>query len=153
MPFQRTLLLASALAVATQPAMAGTRASALILYSDDPQERAFQQSAGFSDAVVLADGTIHLSGIVVGPEADRAAFERAYLRIGSILARAGASWDDVIDITSFHTDIEPQVAVMSEVQKQFVTQPYPAWTAVQVSRLYLEAARTEIKVIAKRQVR
>ncbi len=150
MPFQRTLLLASALAVASQPTVAGTRASAQILYSDDPHERAFQQSAGFSDAVILADGTIYLSGIVVGPEADTAAYERAYRRIGAILTRAGASWDDVVDITSFHTEIEPQVAVMSEVQKQFLTAPYPAWTAVQVSRLYLEAARTEIKVVAKR---
>lgn len=155
MAFQRTVLVAGALGLAAQasPAAAGTRTTAEVLYSEDPQERAFQESAGYSDAVILRDGTIHLSGVVVGPSADKASFERAYRRISDILLRAGATWEDVVDITSYHTDIEPQVAVMSEVQKQFITPPFSAWTAVQVSRLYSPGGVTEIKIVARKPVR
>ena len=155
MACQRTVLIAGALglALATAPAQAGTRTTAEVLYSENPQERAFQESAGYSDAVILRDGTIHLSGVVVGPNADKASFERAYRKIGEILLRAGATWEDVVDITSYHTDIEPQVAVMSEVQKQFIAPPFAAWTAVQVSRLYSPGGITEIKITAKKQVR
>ncbi len=152
---QRALLMAGALglAVVAQPASAGTRTTSEVLYSENVEERAFQESAGFSDAVILADGTIYLSGIVVGPEADEAAFNRAYRRISDILIRAGASWEDVLDITSYHTDIEAQIGPMSAVQKQYLAPPFPAWTAVQVSRLYLADGKTEIKVVAKRPPR
>lgn len=152
---QRTLLVAGALgfAVAAQPALAGTRTTAEVLYSEDAEERAFQESAGFSDAVILRDGTIYLSGIVVGPKADEAAFAAAYRRISNILIRAGSSWEDVVDVTSFHTDIENQIGPMSAVQKQYLAPPFPAWTAIQVSRLYLAEGRTEIKIVAKRSPR
>lgn len=155
MACQRTALHAGALglAVLAVPAQAGTRTTADVLYSENPQERAFQESAGYSDAVILRDGTIYLSGVVVGPTADKAAFERTYRRISDILLRAGATWEDVVEITSYHTDIEPQVAVMSEVQKQFITPPFAAWTAVQVTRLYSPGGVTEIKIVAKKAVR
>ncbi|MDM7954942.1 Rid family hydrolase [Blastomonas sp.] len=152
---QRVLLIASALGLATvsHPALAGSRTTAQVLYSENAEERAFQESAGFSDAVILHDGTIYLSGIVVGPDADEAAFNRAYRRISDILIRAGSSWEDVVDVTSYHTDIDKQIGPMSAVQKQYLAPPFPAWTAIQVTRLYLPEGRTEIKVVAKRAPR
>ena len=58
MACQRTALHAGALglAVLAVPAQAGTRTTADVLYSENPQERAFQESAGYSDAVILRDG-------------------------------------------------------------------------------------------------
>ncbi|KPF77176.1 hypothetical protein IP68_00330 [Blastomonas sp. AAP25] len=152
---QRALLIAGALAlsVVSHPALAGSRTTAEVLYSENAEERAFQESAGFSDAVILRDGTIYLSGIVVGPDADEAAFNAAYRRISGILIRAGSSWEDVIDVTSYHTDIDKQIGPMSEVQKQYLAPPFPAWTAIQVSRLYLPEGKTEIKIVAKRSPR
>lgn len=155
MACQRTVRIAGALGLAAlaSPAMAGTRTTAEVIYSENPQERAFQESVGYSDAVILRDGTIYLSGVVVGPSADKASFERAYRKLSDILLRAGATWEDVVEVTSYHTDIEPQVAIMSEVQKQFIAPPFAAWTAVQVSRLYPPGGITEIKLIAKKAVR
>ncbi len=152
---RRTALIAGALGLAcvVQPAWAGTRTTAEVLYSQNAEERAFQESAGYSDAVMLTDGTIYLSGVVVGPEADEAAFNRAYQKISDILIRAGSSWEDVVDITSYHTDIDSQLGVMSTVQKQYLAPPFPAWTAIQVTRLYLAEGKTEIKVVAKRSPR
>ncbi|HEX8261691.1 MAG TPA: Rid family hydrolase [Allosphingosinicella sp.] len=120
--------------------------------SENEGARKFQEAWGYSDAVVVGD-TIYLSGIVVGlgrGETDlEAAYERAYQRIGSILKRAGASWDDVVDISSFHTDVEGQIEKMVAAHKRHVKAPYPAWTAIGVAKI-LGGGSTEIKIVAKR---
>jgi enamine deaminase RidA (YjgF/YER057c/UK114 family) len=65
------------------------------------------EPSGFADAIVTGD-TIYLSGVVAGVregETDlQVGYTRAFERIGDILKKAGASWDDVAEITSFHTD-------------------------------------------------
>ena len=121
--------------------------------SENEGARKFQEDWGFSDAVVTGD-TIYLSGIVVGaPEQGKdlaASYERVYGHIAAILKRAGASWDDVVDITSFHTDVTAQMPVIVAVHKRHVKAPYPAWTAIDVDRLIPDGGITEIKVVAKR---
>ncbi|HYW16197.1 MAG TPA: Rid family hydrolase [Allosphingosinicella sp.] len=147
--FVGTLLLASASAT---PAAAGERQRSTVLMSENAQGRKFQEEWGYSDAVVAGD-SIYLSGIVVGrreAETLEAAFERAYGQIAAILARAGAGWDDVVDLTSFHTDVAAQMPALVAVHKRFVRAPYPAWTAIDVDRLIPEGGIAEIKVVARR---
>jgi enamine deaminase RidA (YjgF/YER057c/UK114 family) len=152
----RRIYLAAAMTLALVPiggpAEAGERQRAAVLMAEDEGARKFQENWGFSDAVVTGD-TIYLSGIVVGlrpGEADlKAPYERVYQRIGAVLARAGASWDDVVDMTSFHTDVEGQIEAMAAVQKAYVKAPYPAWTALGVAKI-LGGGITEIKITAKR---
>ena len=123
--------------------------------SDNEGARKFQEDWGFSDAVVTGD-TIYLSGVVVGMPPGSSdmegAYDLVYRSIGAILARAGASWDDVVDLTSFHADVEAQVPVMAGVHKKYVKAPYPAWTAIGVARI-LGNGLTEIKVTARKPVR
>jgi len=103
-------------------------------------------------AIITAD-TIYLSGIVVGLAPGKTdlgeAYDGIYERIGSILKRAGASWDDVVDMTSFHTDVEGQIEQMVTVHKTYVTAPFPAWTAIGVAKI-LGGGITEIKITARR---
>jgi len=135
------------------PAQAGTRQQAQVLYSDDPAERAFQERFGYNDAIILPDGTIYLSGVIVAPQPGDAnldaAYARAYRRLGNILVRAGATWEDVVEITSFHTALADQLEPMARVQKQFITPPFAAWTAIQVVGLADDRGITEIKLIAR----
>ena len=150
----RFFLLLSVAAVVVPPAAAGAgeRQRATVLMSDDEGSRKFQEEWGYSDAVVAGD-TIYLSGVVVGQrdgEAMEASYDRTYRQIGAILARAGASWDDVVDITSFHTDVTAQMPAIVAVHKRYVKAPYPAWTAIVVDRLIPERGITEIKIVAKR---
>ena len=122
--------------------------------SDDEGSRRFQEEWGYSDAVVAGD-TIYLSGVVVGQregETLEAAYDRAYRQIGAILRRAGASWDDVVDITSYHTDVTAQMPAIVAVHRRYVTAPFPAWTAIDVDRLIPERGITEIKIVARRPV-
>jgi enamine deaminase RidA (YjgF/YER057c/UK114 family) len=120
--------------------------------SQSERGREFQEKWGFNDAIVVGD-TIYLSGIVVGTapgETDiKLGYDRVYKQIGAVLKRAGASWDDVVDMTSFHTDVEGQIEQMAAVHKRYVTAPYPAWTAIGVAKI-LGNGITEIKITAKR---
>ena len=150
---RRALLLLPLVAVAT-PSAAGAQArqQSTVLMSEDEGERAFQERTGYADAVIAGD-TIYLSGVVVGQregESLEAAYERGYRRIAAILNRAGASWDDVVDITSYHTDITTQFEAMTAVHRRHVRPPFPAWTAIDVDRLIPERGITEIKIVARR---
>jgi enamine deaminase RidA (YjgF/YER057c/UK114 family) len=145
------LLAAAFLAALAAPAAAGERQRATVLMSENSSAREFQEKWGFSDAVIAGD-TIYLSGIVAGRGPDEQgyepAYERVYRQIGAILKRAGASWDDVVDMSSFHTDVEGQIEAMAAVHKRHVKAPYPAWTAIGVTKV-LGGGITEIKVAAK----
>ena len=137
------------------PASAQTRGPANVLMSEDPGERRFQDETGYSDAVIAGD-TIYLSGVVVGLREGEdldAAYDRTYARIGAILARAGAGWDDVVDITSYHTDVTAQFPAMAAVHRRYVRAPFPAWTAIDVDRLIPRDGITEIKIVARRPER
>jgi enamine deaminase RidA (YjgF/YER057c/UK114 family) len=131
----------------------GERQKATVLMPTDPASRVVLETEGFSEAVIIADD-IYLSGVVTELEDGEAELEVAYTRsfesIGAILARGGASWDDVVEITSFHTDFASQLSPFVAVKSRFVRPPHAAWTAIGVSRLVPDKGITEIKVIAKR---
>lgn len=84
----------------------------------------------------------------VDKEAMAVAFRAAFEEAGAVLKEAGASWDDVVDITTFHTDIDAQIYPFADVKDEFIKAPYPAWTAIDVDRLFSPEAITEIKIIA-----
>ena len=68
--------------------------------------------------------------------ATRSGLSRAFDEIAARLRRVlGASWDDVVEISSFHTDLVSQMPAMVAVKRRYVRPPYPAWTAVRVTRL------------------
>ena len=147
----RTLVALGLATLAAAPAAALPPES--VLMAEDPEYRAMQEKYGFSDAVIVGD-MIYLSGVVAGfapGETDMVpAYDRAFRHIGKILARAGASWADVVDVTTFHTDVKAQLDAMNTARARYMKAPYPAWTAIGVSRLLPDTGLTEIKVIARK---
>ena len=143
-----TLLIASV----STTSLAGARQNAKVLMAPDPAALKIEQDWGFSDAIVSGD-TVYLSGVVAGVregESDlRLGYTRAFERIGEILKNAGASWDDVVEIMSFHTDLTTQMPAIVAVKNIYVKPPFPAWTAIQVSRLIPPNGITEIRIVAK----
>lgn len=142
------------LALAATPAFAAPREGTTVLMPADPRMRSVLEEWGFAEAVVRGD-TVYLSGVVAGlrpGETDQAAaYERAFRTIGSILERAGSSWDDVLDMTTYHTDVTAQFDTFREVRKRYVKAPYPTWTAIDIDRLIPEGALAEIKVVAQKR--
>lgn len=145
-------ILALLLAAAATPALAGARQEAATVMPENPEARKFLEEWGFSDAIVTGD-TVYLSGVVVGlrpGETDlQAAYARTFEHIGTVLKRAGVGWDDVVDITSYHTDLTTQMPAIVAVKNRYVKAPFPAWTAIGVSRLIPDRGLTEIKLTAK----
>ena len=141
-------------AVATHSAAgAQARTDETVLMSTNERARADQERYGYADAVVAGD-LIFLSGIVAGQAPGETtltpAFERAFRLIGRILERAGASYADVVDVTTYHTDITGQIEAYAEVQRRFLGSPPPAWTAIDIDRLLPDGGVTEIKIVARR---
>jgi enamine deaminase RidA (YjgF/YER057c/UK114 family) len=147
-------IVSAALAAAAMilPAGAGARDEAKVFMTDHPEGLKFEKQWGFCDAIVTGD-TLYLSGVVAGTrDGDsnlEAAYARAFEHIAGILKKAGASWDDVVEITSYHTDVTAQMPAIVAVKNKYVRAPFPAWTAVQVVRLIPENGITEIKLVAK----
>jgi enamine deaminase RidA (YjgF/YER057c/UK114 family) len=150
---KRKLALIAMAAFVPAAAHAGARQQGQVLMSEDPGDRKFQEDWGYADAIVTGD-TVYLSGVVAGVRPGEngleQAYERAFQRLGAILKRAGLGWDDVVDITSFHTDLTTQMPAIVAVKKKYITGPPPAWTAIGVSRLIPNSGITEIKLVAKR---
>ncbi|MFH7803769.1 RidA family protein [Acinetobacter sp. BSP-53] len=74
--------------------------------------------------------------------------ELAFSNLSQTLAAAGCTFDDIVDVTTFHTDPEQQFETIMKVKHQIFTQkPYPNWTAVGVT--WLAGFDFEIKVIAR----
>ena len=71
---------------------------------------------------------------------------RTLENIAIVLEAAGSSLDNVVKATVFVTDMDDYRAI-NEVYAEYMTKPYPARSAVEVSRLPIEIG-VEIEVIA-----
>jgi Putative translation initiation inhibitor, yjgF family len=73
---------------------------------------------------------------------------RAFDNLDAVLAAAGCSFDDVIDVTVFMVDAETNFAkAWAIVPEYWGDAPYPSLTGIGVSWLY--GFQFEIKVIAR----
>ena len=72
----------------------------------------------------------------------------AFENLTATLKAGGCGLDDIVDVTTFHTDPENQFATVLAVKNEIFPQaPYPNWTAVGVN--WLAGFDFEIKVIAR----
>tara|TARA_R110000751_G_scaffold153023_2_gene258166 strand:- start:157 stop:555 length:399 start_codon:yes stop_codon:yes gene_type:complete len=114
---------------------------------------ALYEAHGYSAAIRSGD-LLFVSGQVGSredgtPEPEfRTQVERAFDNLAAVLEAAGCSLDDIVDVTSFHTDPENQFeTIMAVKNRVFPAPPYPNWTAVGVN--WLAGFDFEIKVIAR----
>ncbi|ORM84636.1 hypothetical protein HA44_04630 [Mixta gaviniae] len=114
---------------------------------------ALYEEHGYS-AAIRSDNLLFVSGQVGSradgsPEPDFATQVRlAFDNLQATLAAAGCTLDDLIDVTTFHTDPQNQFATIMQVKaERFPQAPYPNWTAVGVT--WLAGFDFEIKVIAR----
>ena len=64
------------------------------------------------------------------------------------LAAAGATLDDVVELTTFHIDLRGEMEQFAKVKDEYLPRNYPAWTAVDVTQLALPELRVEIRAVA-----
>jgi enamine deaminase RidA (YjgF/YER057c/UK114 family) len=73
---------------------------------------------------------------------------QAFENVRSVLEEAGAGFDDVVELNSFHVGFNEHIGIFMQVKDGFCKEPYPAWTAVGVAELAF-GALVEIKVTAR----
>ena len=125
----------------------------------DPEVRfhsSFMEQFQAAPAIRAGD-FVYISGVVGflpaemerNEETFRAAIRETFERVEQSLAPAGASWDDVIEMTTFHVDMREHQQVFSEVRLEYINdEVYPAWSAIGVDRLWADPLFVEIRVVA-----
>jgi enamine deaminase RidA (YjgF/YER057c/UK114 family) len=63
------------------------------------------------------------------------------------LASAGATLDDVLELTTFYIDLRGELEQFAKVKNQYLPRDYPAWTAVGVTQLAPPELRVEIRAV------
>jgi 2-aminomuconate deaminase len=77
----------------------------------------------------------------------RAQCHAVFRNVRTVLEEAGATWDDIVDVTVFLTHMEQDFPVYNEVYAEYFSSNRPTRTTVEVSRLPTPIA-IELKVIA-----
>ena len=114
---------------------------------------ALYEAHGYS-AAIRSDNLLFVSGQVGSrgdgsPEPDFGNQVRlAFANLKATLLAGGCGFDDIVDVTTFHTDPETQFGIVMAVKGELFEQaPYPNWTAIGVN--WLAGFDFEIKVIAR----
>ncbi len=100
------------------------------------------------------DGKLYCSGqIGTGdkgkvPESAEEEFRNAWQFVGTILGEAGMDYSNIIEFTSYHVGLQEHIGTFMKVKDEFVSEPYPAWTAIGITELAVPGARVEIRVVA-----
>ena len=111
------------------------------------------EQANFSQAVVVHSGrvkTIYVSGqIGIGGDDLSTQAVTALENLVAQLARAGATKEDLVSMTTYVVDYAPADAqVCIEAMKQVLGDVYPAWTLLGVQALAAPDLRIEISAVA-----
>ncbi len=80
-------------------------------------------------------------------EGKEAQFVQAFENLKKVLTAAGATFDDVVEMVTYHTDMR-DLQLFMKVKDRYFTKEYPAWTGVGVTSLAMPGLTVEIKCVA-----
>lgn len=139
-----------------EPREAGPSSASVTDHDRQPLVADESSTIPYSPGLRVGD-TIYVSGTIGRPPGgDLAAdiaeqFRQLYRNIAVVLGEAGATWADVVEMTSYHIGLREHIETLFAVHREFVAEPYPAWTAVGVTELLSKDAVLEIAVTAVRR--
>ena len=117
------------------------------------QENLYEQ---FHFAPAIKDGDRLFCSGVIGTGADGKAspdpqtqFTHAFENLSAVLSAAGASFADIVEMTTFHVGLQKNLAAFMKVKDKYLAAPYPAWTAIGISELAFPGGLVEVKAIAR----
>lgn len=104
---------------------------------------------------VLVDDTLYIAGmvgrrpdlsVVEGAEAQ---FTQAFENVGAVLAAAGGTFGDVIELETWFLDFPADLPLFMQVKDRFIKGPaYPTWTGFGVASFSTTGIICEIKCTA-----
>jgi len=118
-----------------------------------PQWRPFYEETKIP-AAVRAGRTLYVTGHDgegpdgLVPDDVETQLRNTFRNIEVSLRAAGAAWSDVVELTSYHVGLRDQAELLLAVAAEFLSDPFPAWTAVGVTELFDEGAVFEMSCVA-----
>jgi enamine deaminase RidA (YjgF/YER057c/UK114 family) len=120
------------------------------------QSQALYDQFHFSQAVrsgelLLCSGQIGrgADGKIPAELADE--FRNAWRLVGAVLKAAGAQFSDILEYTSYHVGLHGTIGTFMKVRDEFLSEPWPAWTAIGITELAVPGAHVEIRVTARKR--
>jgi enamine deaminase RidA (YjgF/YER057c/UK114 family) len=89
---------------------------------------------------VRADGTV--------PVCVEEQVDLAFQRLGAILQAAGLGFEDLVELVSYHVDVDKQLVAFREIKDRYIKEEAPAWTILGVAALARPTLLVEIKAVA-----
>jgi enamine deaminase RidA (YjgF/YER057c/UK114 family) len=118
-----------------------------------PEFRAAADQVKMSPAII-SGSHVFLTG-VTGSDAQgrmpgdaETQIRNAFEKIGSVLRAGGLTFQSIVEMTTYHVGLRDHFDLFDAIRLEYLDEPYPAWTAVEVAGLRREGAIVEIRVIA-----
>jgi enamine deaminase RidA (YjgF/YER057c/UK114 family) len=74
----------------------------------------------------------------------------AFIQVQMVLQEGGLTFGDVVEVTSYHVGLRHHLEQFKSIWAQFVREPYPAWTAIEVAGFASDSVVIELRVVAHR---
>ncbi|WP_292402270.1 RidA family protein [Mesorhizobium sp.] len=106
---------------------------------------------------LLVDGFLFLTGFT-GAGSDGTLSEDpetqmrdAFEKLGLVLRKASLDFNSIVEMTTYHVGLRDHLDLFKAVRSDYVREPFPAWTAIEVAGFVREGAIVEIRAIARQQ--
>ena len=80
----------------------------------------------------------------------RQQIQDAFAQVQMVLDEGGLSFEDVVEVTSYHVGLRHHLEQFKAVWAQHMREPYPAWTAIEVAGFASDSVVVELRVVARR---
>jgi enamine deaminase RidA (YjgF/YER057c/UK114 family) len=109
----------------------------------------FKYSAGVkAGGLLFVAGQVGLRPDGSVPETAAEQADWAFRRLGVVLESEGLGFGDLVEIVSYHVNIDSQLADFREVKDRYIKADYPAWTILGVAALARASLLVEIRAVA-----
>jgi enamine deaminase RidA (YjgF/YER057c/UK114 family) len=118
-----------------------------------PEFRTACEQLKMSPAIVSGNH-VFLTGVTgsdakgVMPDDAATQIHGAFDKIGIVLREAGLTHEAIVEMTTYHVGLRAHFDLFDSIRLEYLTEPFPAWTAVEVAQMRREGAIVEIRVIA-----
>lgn len=118
-----------------------------------PSMTLLAERAGYAPAVKVGS-TVYCAGqvgrtdeleVIADPEQQ---FRRAWENLRTVLAAAGCTFEDVVDMTTYHVEMQHYMGLFRTVKDSVFPRGTCAWTCIGVSELARPGLLVEIKCVA-----
>jgi len=72
----------------------------------------------------------------------------AFEKIAYVLREAQLDFKALVEMTSYHIGLRNHLDLFKSIRAEYIVEPYPAWTAIEVAGFVKEGAIVEIRVVA-----